>query len=55
VVKFTPLPFYLPPRKNPDTHFIGGFVVPTAGVDVLEKKKFLTLIGNQTLAVQPAA
>jgi hypothetical protein len=55
VVKFTPLPLYPLPRKNPSTLSTGGFVGSTTGVEVLEKKQFLTQIGNRTLAVQPAA
>jgi len=27
------------PRKKPDTHFTGGWVAPTAGLDVLEERK----------------
>jgi hypothetical protein len=36
----------LPPGKQPPgTHWIGGWVGPRAGVDDMEKRKFLTLPG----------
>jgi hypothetical protein len=36
----------LPPGKEPPgTHWIGGWVGPRAGMDDLEKRKFLTLPG----------
>jgi hypothetical protein len=44
VVNFTPRP--LSPRgRIPDTHWIGGWVDPRAGLDDMEKWKFLTLQG----------
>ena len=33
-------PASLPPGKNPGTHRVGGWVGPTAGLDVLEEKSF---------------
>jgi hypothetical protein len=40
----------------PDTHWIGGWVGPRAGLDAMEKKnKSLASTGNQTPAVQPVA
>jgi hypothetical protein len=32
-------------ERAPGTHWIGGWVVPRAGLDELEKRKFLTLPG----------
>jgi hypothetical protein len=39
-----PLPLY-PRERAPGTHFIGGWVDPTAGLDDMEKRKILTLSG----------
>jgi hypothetical protein len=44
VVSFTPLPLYLHGKKAV-THWIGGWVDPRAGLDDVEKRKFLTLPG----------
>jgi hypothetical protein len=44
VVSFTLLPLYSRERA-PGTYGIGGWVGPTAGLDDLEKRKFLTLPG----------
>jgi hypothetical protein len=44
VVRFTPLPLY-PRGKSPDTHWIGGCVGLRAGLDDVERAKFLTLLG----------
>jgi hypothetical protein len=35
----------LPPMKSPSAHWIGGRVGPRAGLDDVEKRKFLTLPG----------
>jgi hypothetical protein len=44
VVSFTPLSLY--PREGaPCTYWIGGWMGPRAGLDDLEKRKFLTLPG----------
>jgi hypothetical protein len=44
MVSFTPRPLY--PRESvPGTHWTGGRVDPRAGLDDLEKRKFLTLPG----------
>jgi hypothetical protein len=43
----------LPGRSIPDTHWIGGWVDPKAGVDNVEKRKFLTLPALEL--VQPLA
>jgi hypothetical protein len=32
-------------KKSPGTHWIGGWVDPRAGLDDVEKRKFLTLPG----------
>jgi hypothetical protein len=42
--QFTPRSFY-PRGKSPGTHWIGGWVEPRAGLDDMEKRKFLTLPG----------
>jgi hypothetical protein len=39
-----PLPLY-PRERAPGTHFIVGWVDPRAGLDDMEKWKFLTLPG----------
>jgi hypothetical protein len=44
VVSFTPRPFY-PREEVPFTQCIGGWVGPRAGLDYVEKRKFLTLPG----------
>jgi hypothetical protein len=36
-------PAALPRERAPGTHFIGGWVDPRAGLDDMEKWKFLTL------------
>jgi hypothetical protein len=38
VVSFKPRPLYLR-RKTPDTHWIGGCVGPTVGLEAVEKRK----------------
>jgi hypothetical protein len=38
---------FTPGEKAPDTHWIGGWVGPRAGLDDLEKRKFLTLPGHE--------
>jgi hypothetical protein len=55
-VSFTTRPLY-PRGRAPGTHSIGGWVGPRAGVDDVEKRKFLTLRGsNSDLSViQPVA
>jgi hypothetical protein len=44
VVSFTPRPLY-PRGKSPNIHWIGGWIDPRAGLDNVEKRKFLTLSG----------
>jgi hypothetical protein len=41
VVSFTPRPLY-PRERASDTHWIGSWVDPKAGLDDVEKRKFLT-------------
>jgi hypothetical protein len=41
MVSCTPLPLY-PRRKSPSTYWTGGWVDPRAGLDDMEKLKFLT-------------
>jgi hypothetical protein len=36
---------FLPGERAPDTHWIGDLVGPRAGLDDVEKRKFLTLLG----------
>jgi hypothetical protein len=36
---------FTPGERAPDTHWIGGWVDPRAGLDDMEKRKFLTLPG----------
>jgi hypothetical protein len=44
VVSFTTRTLY-PQVKSPGTHWIGGWVNPRAGLDDMERRKFLTLPG----------
>jgi hypothetical protein len=37
------------------THWIGGWVGPRTGLDVVEKRNILAPAGNPTLAIQPVA
>jgi hypothetical protein len=51
-------PAALPWERAPGTHFIGGWVDPRAGLDDMEKWKFLTLAGLELptpMVVQPIA
>jgi hypothetical protein len=41
MVIFTPQPLY-PGERAPGTHWIGGWVGPRAGLENVEKRKFLT-------------
>jgi hypothetical protein len=36
---------FTPEERAPGTHWIGGWVGPRAGLDEVEKRKFLTLQG----------
>jgi hypothetical protein len=36
---------FTPGERAPDTHWIGGWVNPTAGLDEVEKRKYLTIPG----------
>jgi hypothetical protein len=36
---------FTPGEKAHDIHWIGAWVDPRAGLDIVEKKKFLTLLG----------
>jgi hypothetical protein len=36
---------FTPEERDPSTHWIGGWVDPRAGLDDVEKRKFLTLPG----------
>jgi hypothetical protein len=43
-------PFRLTPEERaPSTHWIGGWVGPKAGLDNVEKRKFLTLLGLERI------
>jgi hypothetical protein len=48
---------FTPGEKAPGTHWIGGWVGPRAGLDDVEKRKFLTLPGLELRpsVVQPVA
>jgi hypothetical protein len=39
----------------PDTHWIGGWAGPRAGMDAVEKRKIFPLTEFEPLAVHPAA
>jgi hypothetical protein len=56
VISFMPLPLYRR-GKCPGIHWIGGWVGPRAGLDDVEKGKFLTLqvLELRPLVVQPVA
>jgi hypothetical protein len=45
VVNFRPPAALSPVKEDPDTYFIRSWVGPTAGLDDVEKRKFLTLTG----------
>jgi hypothetical protein len=51
-----PLPLY-PRERAPNVHSIGGWVDPRAGLDDVEKRKFLNLPGLELRpsVVQPVA
>jgi hypothetical protein len=36
---------FTPEERNPDAHWIGGWMGPRAGLDCMQKRKFLTLPG----------
>jgi hypothetical protein len=40
---------FTPGERTPGTHWIGGWVDPRAGLDDMEKRKFLTLPGLELL------
>jgi hypothetical protein len=44
---FTPLLLYAREEREPSTHYIGGWVDPTAGPDDMDKWKFSTLPGPE--------
>jgi hypothetical protein len=48
---------FIPGETAPGTHWIGGWVGPRAGLDYVEKRKFLTLLGLELRpsVVQPVA
>jgi hypothetical protein len=46
---------FTPGERDPGTHWMGGWVDPTAGLDDVEKREFLTLLGlADPLVIQPA-
>jgi hypothetical protein len=51
VVSFTPRPIYFGERA-PGTHWIGGWVDTRAGLDGVEKRKFLPLPGLELLPLR---
>jgi hypothetical protein len=40
-----------PGEGSPGTHWVGGWVVPRAGLDAVEKRKFLTLPGLELRSI----
>ena len=48
-------PAALPPGKNPNTHWVAGWVGPRTYVDVLENKKVFPLLGFEPCTAQPVA
>jgi hypothetical protein len=56
MVTFTPRPLY-PRVKKTGTHLIGGWEGPRAGLDDVEKRKFLALRDSNSdpSVVQPVA
>jgi hypothetical protein len=48
---------FTPRERAPTTHWMGGWVGPGAGLDDVEKRKFLTLLGLQLdpSVIQPIA
>jgi hypothetical protein len=42
---------FTPGERAPCTHWIGGWVDPTAGLDDMKKRKFLTLPGLELRAL----
>jgi hypothetical protein len=57
VVSFTPRPLY-PRERAPGTHWIGGWVVPRAGLEVVAKKRIPSPrreLNSLTPIVQPVA
>jgi hypothetical protein len=46
---------FTPGERTPGTHWIGGWVDPRAGLEDLEKIKFLTLPGLQLRPLRRAA
>jgi hypothetical protein len=44
---------FLPPRKSPATHWIGGWMGPRTNLDVVEKRNILPLPGIQPRLSSP--
>jgi hypothetical protein len=40
---------FIPFERAPSTHWLGGWVDPRAGLDNMEKRKFLTSLGHKLL------
>jgi hypothetical protein len=38
---------FIPGERAPGTHWAGGWVDPRAGLDGMEKLKFLTILGHK--------
>jgi hypothetical protein len=47
------VPAVLPPVKNPNTHWVAGWVGPRTYVDVLENKEVFTLSGFEPYNAYP--
>jgi ABC-type taurine transport system ATPase subunit len=54
VVSFTLRSLY-PRGKAPGTHWIGGYVSPSAGSDAVAKRRISAPVGDRTSVVQPVA
>jgi hypothetical protein len=52
VVSFIPQPLNTE-GKNPSIHWIGGWMGPRAGLNVMEKRKMLAPLKNLTLVILP--
>jgi hypothetical protein len=45
---------FTPKERAPSTHWIGGWVGPRAGMDIVVNRKIPALARNYTLAIQAA-
>jgi hypothetical protein len=52
VVSVTPRPRFTPGERTPGTHWTGGWVGPSAGLDAETRKKSFVSVGDRTPVVQ---